>query len=83
MMIAGFEPATHGEIILDNRPDQQFTAAQAQYRHGLSELRSFPHMTVAENIGYPFDHAKGKQVRNHEARGAGSRDGQLGRVGFP
>ena len=54
MMIAGFEPATHGEIILDNRPINNLPPHKRNIGMVFQNYALFPHMTVAENIGYPL-----------------------------
>ncbi len=58
MMLAGFEPATHGEIYLNDRPINNV----APHRRGIGMVFQnyalFPHMTVAENLAFPL------QVRN-------------------
>ncbi len=53
-MVAGLEPATHGEILFDGKrinevPTQKRDVAMVFQNYGL-----YPHMTVAENIGYPL-----------------------------
>jgi len=53
-MVAGLEQATHGEIAFDGKrinevPTQQRDVAMVFQNYGL-----YPHMTVAENIGYPL-----------------------------
>ena len=53
-MVAGLEPATHGEIAFDGKrineiPTQQRDVAMVFQNYGL-----YPHMTVAENIAYPL-----------------------------
>ena len=53
-MVAGLEQATHGEIAFDGRrmnevPTQSRDVAMVFQNYGL-----YPHMTVAENIGYPL-----------------------------
>jgi multiple sugar transport system ATP-binding protein len=53
-MVAGLEQATHGEITFDGRrmnevPTQSRDVAMVFQNYGL-----YPHMTVAENIGYPL-----------------------------
>jgi ABC-type Fe3+/spermidine/putrescine transport system ATPase subunit len=63
MMLAGFEPATHGEIYLEEQSDQRGAAAQARHRHGVPELRAVPaHDGGNENLAYPL------KVREHAAR---------------
>ena len=54
MMLAGFETATHGEIILDGQPINHV----APHRRGIGMVFQnyalFPHMTVAENLAFPL-----------------------------
>ena len=54
MMLAGFEPATHGEIYLDGRPIN----AVPPHRRGIGMVFQnyalFPHMTVNENLAFPL-----------------------------
>ena len=54
MMLAGFEPATHGEIYLNNQPINRV----APHRRGIGMVFQnyalFPHMTVAENLAFPL-----------------------------
>jgi putative spermidine/putrescine transport system ATP-binding protein len=54
MMLAGFEPATHGEITLNGDPINNVPP----YRRGIGMVFQnyalFPHMTVAENLAFPL-----------------------------
>lgn len=54
MMLAGFEPATHGEIFLNDRPINNV----APHRRGIGMVFQnyalFPHMTVGENLAFPL-----------------------------
>ncbi|MFT5391708.1 MAG: putative spermidine/putrescine transport system ATP-binding protein [Gammaproteobacteria bacterium] len=54
MMLAGFETATHGDIILDGEPINNV----APHRRGIGMVFQnyalFPHMTVAENLAFPL-----------------------------
>jgi putative spermidine/putrescine transport system ATP-binding protein len=54
MMIAGFTEPTSGEILIDGRAVTQ----TPPYRRGIGvvfqQYALFPHMTVAENIGFPL-----------------------------
>lgn len=55
MMLAGFEPATHGEIYLK---DQGINLV-APHKRGIGMVFQnyalFPHMTVAENLAFPLE----------------------------
>jgi ABC-type sugar transport system ATPase subunit len=46
-----FIPVQSGEIAVAHR-DITHSAGAAQYHHGVSKLRLWPHLTVARNIGY-------------------------------
>ncbi|MXY14718.1 MAG: ABC transporter ATP-binding protein [Proteobacteria bacterium] len=54
MMLAGFEPATYGEIYLNNQPINRV----APHRRGIGMVFQnyalFPHMSVAENLAFPL-----------------------------
>ena len=49
-MIAGFEAADNGDIILDNQNVTQVLNKTRQ--HCISKLRLFPHMTVFDNVAF-------------------------------
>ncbi len=55
MMLAGFEPATHGQIKLNGRPINNVPP----YRRGIGMVFQnyalFPHMTVWENLAFPLE----------------------------
>lgn len=64
MMLAGFEPATHGEIYLN----EQGINNVAPHKRGIGMVFQnyalFPHMTVAENLAFPLEVRKmGKSER--------------------
>lgn len=71
LMIAGFEMATEGEIQLDGdsityRPPHKRNIGMVFQKYAL-----FPHMTVAQNIGFPLKmRGVGKSVIAEEVRGA-------------
>ncbi len=54
MMLAGFESATHGEIIFNGRPINKIPP----YKRGIGivfqNYALFPHMTVGENLAFPL-----------------------------
>jgi putative spermidine/putrescine transport system ATP-binding protein len=58
MMLAGFEPATHGEIFLNGKPINNVPPHKRNIGMVFQNYALFPHMTVAENLAFPL------QVRN-------------------
>ncbi|HSH41233.1 MAG TPA: ABC transporter ATP-binding protein [Arenicellales bacterium] len=58
MMLAGFEPATHGEIFLDDKPINNVPPHKRGIGMVFQNYALFPHMTVGENLAFPL------QVRN-------------------
>ena len=54
MMLAGFEPATHGEIFLDGRPINNVPPHKRGIGMVFQNYALFPHMTVAENLAFPL-----------------------------
>ncbi|MEM9277472.1 MAG: ABC transporter ATP-binding protein [Pseudomonadota bacterium] len=54
MMLAGFEPATHGEIFLDNKPINMVPPHKRGIGMVFQNYALFPHMTVAENLAFPL-----------------------------
>jgi len=54
MMLAGFESPTSGEILLDGKPMQHKPPYQRDIGVVFQNYALFPHMTVAENIGFPL-----------------------------
>ncbi len=55
MMLAGFEPATHGEITLDNKPINNVAPHKRGIGMVFQNYALFPHMTVAENLAFPLE----------------------------
>jgi putative spermidine/putrescine transport system ATP-binding protein len=54
MMLAGFETATDGEIVLDGRPINHVPAYRRDIGMVFQNYALFPHMTVAENLAFPL-----------------------------
>ena len=54
MMLAGFEPATHGEIYLNGRPINNVPPHKRGIGMVFQNYALFPHMSVAENLAFPL-----------------------------
>ena len=55
MMLAGFEPATHGEIFLDGQPINNVAPHKRGIGMVFQNYALFPHMSVAENLAFPLE----------------------------
>ena len=55
MMLAGFEPATHGEIYLNEVPINRTPPHKRGIGMVFQNYALFPHMTVAENLSFPLE----------------------------
>ncbi|MFT4150085.1 MAG: ABC transporter ATP-binding protein [Paracoccaceae bacterium] len=55
MMLAGFETATSGEIMLDGRPINQVPPHKRGIGMVFQNYALFPHMTVGENLSFPLE----------------------------
>ncbi len=55
MMLAGFEPATHGEIWLAGKPINDVPPHKRGIGMVFQNYALFPHMTVAENLAFPLE----------------------------
>jgi len=55
MMLAGFEPATHGEIYLNKQPINNVPPHKRGIGMVFQNYALFPHMTVAENLAFPLE----------------------------
>ena len=55
MMLAGFETATYGEILLDSRPINNIPPHKRGIGMVFQNYALFPHMTVAENLAFPLE----------------------------
>ena len=54
MMLAGFEPATHGEIFVGGRPINAIPPHKRGIGMVFQNYALFPHMTVNENLSFPL-----------------------------
>lgn len=54
MMLAGFETATHGDILLDERPINNIPPHKRDIGMVFQNYALFPHMTVGENLAFPL-----------------------------
>ncbi|MES9901158.1 MAG: ABC transporter ATP-binding protein [Sedimenticola sp.] len=54
MMLAGFETATHGEIILDGHSINNVAPHKRDIGMVFQNYALFPHMSVAENLAFPL-----------------------------
>ncbi|MEL6677921.1 MAG: ABC transporter ATP-binding protein, partial [Pseudomonadota bacterium] len=71
MMLAGFETATHGEIMLDGRPINNIPPHKRGIGMVFQNYALFPHMTVAENLAFPLEVRKmGKDEREAKVKRA-------------
>jgi len=71
MMLAGFETATHGEILLDGQPINNIPPHKRGIGMVFQNYALFPHMTVAENLSFPLEVRKiGKHEREAKVKRA-------------
>lgn len=71
MMLAGFETATHGEILLDGSPINNIPPHKRGIGMVFQNYALFPHMTVAENLSFPLEVRKlGKSEREEKVKHA-------------
>lgn len=71
MMLAGFEPATHGEIYLNDKPINNVPPRKRGIGMVFQNYALFPHMSVAENLAFPLEIRKmGKSERDDKVKRA-------------
>jgi putative spermidine/putrescine transport system ATP-binding protein len=71
MMLAGFETATNGEILLAGRPINSVPPHRRGIGMVFQNYALFPHMTVAENLSFPLEvRGMAKPVREEKIRRA-------------
>jgi putative spermidine/putrescine transport system ATP-binding protein len=64
MMLAGFETATHGDILLGGKPINNIPPHKRGIGMVFQNYALFPHMTVAENLSFPLEvRGQGKSER--------------------
>jgi len=55
MMLAGFETATHGDILLDGKPINNIAPHKRGIGMVFQNYALFPHMTINENLSFPLE----------------------------
>ncbi len=71
MMLAGFEPATSGEIYLAGQPINRVPPHKRGIGMVFQNYALFPHMTVGENLAFPLEVRKmGKSERETRVKKA-------------
>jgi putative spermidine/putrescine transport system ATP-binding protein len=67
MMLAGFETATNGEILLAGQPINQVPPHKRGIGMVFQNYALFPHMTVGENLAFPLE-VRGMGKADREAK---------------
>ena len=67
MMLAGFETATHGEILLGGQPINNIPPHKRGIGMVFQNYALFPHMTVAENLSFALE-VRGLSKSEREAK---------------
>ena len=71
MMLAGFETATHGDILLGGKPINNIPPHKRGIGMVFQNYALFPHMTVGENLSFPLEVRKiGKSEREAKVKRA-------------
>ncbi|MFO7920439.1 ABC transporter ATP-binding protein [Rhodobacteraceae bacterium W635] len=71
MMLAGFETATHGEILLDGKPINNIPPHKRGIGMVFQNYALFPHMTIGENLSFPLEVRNiGKSEREEKVKRA-------------
>jgi putative spermidine/putrescine transport system ATP-binding protein len=71
MMLAGFETATHGDILLGGKPINNIPPHKRGIGMVFQNYALFPHMTVGENLSFPLEVRKqGKSEREENVKRA-------------
>src|ERR1700687_1960048 len=81
MLLAGFEPPTAGDLLLEGKPLSRVPPYQRNIGMVFQNYALFPHMTIAQNIGFPLS-VRGVPAADIAQRGERALDlGQLGGFG--
>ena len=71
MMLAGFETATHGDILLAGQPINNIPPHKRGIGMVFQNYALFPHMTVGENLSFPLEvRGMSKSQRDDKIRAA-------------
>ena len=71
MMLAGFETATHGDILIGGKPINNIPPHKRGIGMVFQNYALFPHMTVAENLSFPLEVRNfGKSEREEKVKNA-------------
>lgn len=71
MMLAGFETATFGDILLDGKPINNIPPHKRGIGMVFQNYALFPHMTVGENLSFPLEvRGMGKSEREKKVKRA-------------
>ena len=71
MMLAGFETATHGEILLAGKPINNIPPHKRGIGMVFQNYALFPHMTIGENLSFPLEvRGLGKSEREAKVKRA-------------
>ncbi|GHA55316.1 polyamine-transporting ATPase [Amylibacter ulvae] len=71
MMLAGFETATHGDILLGGKPINNIPPHKRGIGMVFQNYALFPHMTVGENLSFPLEvRNMSKSVREQKVKDA-------------
>ena len=82
LMLAGFEPATHGEIILDGQPINNVPPHKRNIGMVFQNYALFPHMTVEENLAFPLQVRRLPKAQIAEKVNRALEMVRLGKLGF-
>ena len=66
MMLAGFETATHGDILLGGKPINHIPPHKRGIGMVFQNYALFPHMTVSENLAFPLSVRKMSRSETEE-----------------